>query len=271
MALYIASLNSGSNGNCYYISNRHEAVLIDVGISCREVERRMARMGLNIQKVKAVFISHEHTDHIKGVSVLSKKYDLPVYITPSTLLHGRLNLHKTYPFGNHQPITVGDLTITPFEKLHDAAEPYSFTVSGNDVTIGIFTDLGAACNNLIRYFKHCHAAFLEANYDEHMLETGRYPYFLKNRIRGGKGHLSNRQALQLFLEHKPAHMSHLLLAHLSKDNNCPDLVYNLFNQHACNTHVAIASRYNETSVYYITGELETSVISPAEKAQYTLF
>ncbi|MEO6148863.1 MAG: MBL fold metallo-hydrolase [Mucilaginibacter sp.] len=274
MALHITSLNSGSNGNCYYVGNGREAVLIDVGISCREVERRMARLGLSMDIVKAVFVSHEHTDHISGLAVLCRKYKLPVYITPGTMLHGKLMPDCFFRFTEHQPIVIGSLTVTAFSKLHDAAEPHSFIVSGDDVTIGVFTDLGAACNNLVRYFKQCHAAFLEANYDEQMLADGRYPFFLKRRISGGKGHLSNTQALQLFLDHKPAFMSHLLLAHLSKDNNCPDLVHELFSRHAGSTQVVVASRYVETAVYAISAE-NTVVVRPAvvEPAvlQFSLF
>lgn len=260
MALYIASLNSGSNGNCYYVGNGSEAVLIDVGISCREVERRMLRLGLAISTIKAIFISHEHTDHISGLSVLCRKYKIPVYITPGTMLHGRLALDNCIHFMEHHPIAIGSLTVTPFSKLHDAAEPHSFIVQGNGITIGVFTDLGICCDNLVQYFKQCHAAFLEANYDEEMLANGRYPYFLKRRISGGKGHLSNAQALKLFTEHRPAFMSHLLLAHLSKDNNNPDLALNMFKQHAGDTFVTVASRFVETEVYTIIANNETATI-----------
>lgn len=277
MSLYIAALNSGSNGNCYYVGNGHDAVLIDVGISCREVERRMARLGLAMATVKAIFISHEHSDHISGLTVLCRKYKLPVYITPGTMLHGKLQLDCAIAFTGHKPVQIGRLTITAFSKLHDAADPYSFIVQGNGVTVGVFTDLGACCDNLIRYFKQCHAAFLEANYDEHLLDSGRYPYFLKRRIRGGMGHLSNSQALRLFMEHKPAFMSHLLLAHLSKDNNCPELVHTLFSQHAGDTHIAVASRYAETAVYRVATEKEVFVtnkvisLQAAQPVQFSLF
>ncbi|RYY37073.1 MAG: MBL fold metallo-hydrolase [Sphingobacteriaceae bacterium] len=274
MSLFIASLNSGSNGNCYYVGNSNEAVLIDVGISCRELERRMARIGLSMSKVKAIFISHEHSDHISGVAVLCRKYKLPVYITPATLLHGRLMLDCVVNFNDHEPVNIGQLTIIPFSKLHDAAHPHSFTVSDGNITVGVFTDLGAPCDNLVRYFKLCHAAFLEANYDEQMLANGRYPYFLKRRITGGKGHLSNAQALRLFLDHRPTYMSHLLLAHLSKDNNCPDLVHQLFNQHAGNTQIIVASRYQETEVYSVSGEAVVRQMDMPESEpvlQYSLF
>lgn len=253
MSLYIASLNSGSNGNCYYIGNEQEAVLIDAGLSCRETEKRMNRLGLSLRKVKAIFISHEHSDHIKGVTVLSKKYQLPVYITAKTMQHGRLFVesHLAMAFKSHEPVCVGGLSVTAFAKKHDAIEPYSFVVAGKEKKIGVFTDIGVPCDNLLHHFSQCHVAFLEANYDETMLEQGRYPWHLKNRIRGGYGHLSNKQALEVFVNHKPSYMSHLFLAHLSKDNNCPELVHRLFSEMAGDTEVVVASRYQESLVYHI--------------------
>jgi phosphoribosyl 1,2-cyclic phosphodiesterase len=255
MSLFVTSLNSGSNGNCYYVGNGSEAVLIDAGISCRETEKRMSNLKLNMQLVKAIFISHEHTDHIRGVATLSKKYNLPVYITQATLKksHFFLNKESVIHFSATEPISVGSLTITPFAKHHDAIDPYSFIVEGNGVKVGVITDIGKACEQVVHYFKQCHAAFLEANYDEQMLEEGNYPVHLKKRIRGDSGHLSNAQALKLFTNNKPAFMSHLFLSHLSKENNCPDVVYKLFSTHAGKTNVVIASRYNETGVYQING------------------
>lgn len=256
MSLEIASLNSGSNGNCYYIGNETEAVLVDAGISCRETEKRMKRLGLSIEKVKAIFISHEHGDHIMGLPALSKKYGIPVYITPNTLAESRLPLEKerVIPFKPNETIRIGNLSVTNFPKHHDAVDPYSFVISSDTVTVGVFTDIGKACKQVIRHFQQCHAVFLEANYDENLLEKGRYTQHLKNRIRGGQGHLSNDQALQLFLEHRPPFMSHLFLSHLSKNNNDPELVASLFKKHAVHTEVVIASRYNETAVYHIQAE-----------------
>lgn len=254
--LSITSLNSGSNGNCYYVGNGEDAILVDAGISCREIERRMRRLGLSMQKVKAVMVSHEHSDHIRGLPVLIKKYQLPCYITPATRQHGGLALDAQYvrTFNAHEPVVIGTLAIIPFPKLHDASDPYSFIVSCNEVRVGIFTDIGSPCEHVVKYFKQCHAAFLEANYDEDMLANGRYPYYLKRRISSDTGHLSNRQALELFRQHKPSFMSHLLLSHLSKENNSPLLVEQLFKTHAGNTEIIIASRFNETPVYTIAGK-----------------
>jgi phosphoribosyl 1,2-cyclic phosphodiesterase len=255
MSLFIASLNSGSNGNCYYVGSEREAVLIDAGISCRETEKRMKRLGLPLENVKAIFISHEHSDHIRGLPVLSKKYRLPVYITAGTLLHGRLSdqLLSVQSFCANETIPIGELDVHAFSKAHDAADPHSFTITRNGIRIGVFTDIGITCENLITHFRQCHAAFLEANYDEEMLVQSRYPYFLKKRISGGKGHLSNKQALELFTSHRPDFMSHLLLSHLSQENNSPQLVQDLFAGHAGRTTVTVASRYQESAVFHITG------------------
>jgi phosphoribosyl 1,2-cyclic phosphodiesterase len=276
MSLFIASLNSGSNGNCYYVGNEHEAVLVDAGISCRETERRMLRLGLNIRKVKAIFVSHEHSDHINGIPVLAKKYQLPVYITTPTLVSGRLLIdgHLVFPFAPFQTITIGDLQVTAFPKQHDASDPFSFTVSCRDVCVGVFTDIGAACENVITHFSRCHAAFLEANYDDEMLDKGGYPYHLKRRIRSGHGHLSNAQAVELFKTHRSPYLSHLLLAHLSKNNNDPSLVQQLFNACAAGVNIIVASRYQESEVYYITGEYVADAMKKAagrEVMQGTLF
>lgn len=253
MSLFVTSLNSGSNGNCYYVGNDEEAVLIDVGISCREIEKRMTRLGLSMQYIKAIFISHEHSDHIKGLCRLSSKYQIPVYISRATLMATGFDLapEQVFLFHTSTPIDIGRLRIIPFVKYHDAADPYSFVVEGNGVKIGVFTDIGRVCDQVVSYFRQCHAVFLETNYDEDMLMGGRYPYFLKNRIRGGHGHLSNQQALTLFLNHRSEQLSHLFLSHLSKDNNCPDLVTRLFEACADRTTIVVASRYVETPVYKI--------------------
>lgn len=254
MQLFITSLNSGSNGNCYYIGNGQEAVLVDAGISCRETEKRMQRLGLSMRKVKAIFVSHEHSDHIRGIPVLARKYKLPVYITPDTLYRSRLDLDgvEVLPFTAYEPVQLGNLAVTAFPKFHDAADPHSFVVEGNGVKIGVFTDIGTPCEHVIRHFAQCHAAFLETNYDDDLLDQGYYPYYLKRRIRGDRGHLSNKQALELFAAYKPAFMSHVLLSHLSKDNNCPKLAKALFDTYADGTEVIVASRFEETPVYSIS-------------------
>jgi phosphoribosyl 1,2-cyclic phosphodiesterase len=251
--LQIASLNSGSNGNCYYIGNGRESVLIDAGISCRETERRMIRLGLPIGTVKAIFISHEHTDHTRGAEVLSKKHGIPVFMTGATGRSSRLRITSRLlnDFSPGVPVHIGDLRVDPFPKMHDASEPHSFTVTAGEITAGVFTDIGTPCEHVVRHFKRCHAAFLEANYDETMLETGRYPRYLKQRIRGMEGHLSNDQALELFSRCRSPRLELLVLSHLSAENNRPQLVQELFSPHANGTRIVIASRYGESEVFRI--------------------
>lgn len=274
MSLFITSLNSGSNGNCYYVGDDKDAILIDAGLSCRETEKRMNRCGLSMSSVRAIFISHEHTDHIFGLTVLSKKYQLPVYITDRTRLNSRLQLqpHFVQSFRAYEPIQIGNLFIHPFPKIHDAADPHSFIVSSLSVKVGIFTDIGNACNHVVDSFMQCNAVFLESNYDEALLKNGRYPYHLKQRICGGKGHLSNSQAFQLFAAHRSPFMSHLLLSHLSKENNSPEIVHELFQPYARQTQVIVASRYVETPVFEVRGTPAAAIIPPfrQRKAQVQL-
>lgn len=262
MSLFIASLNSGSNGNCYYIGNKNDAILIDAGISCRTIESRLKDMEIPMSRIRAVFISHEHIDHIKGVETLAKKWELPVYISEKTLANCSLSLHQpsVQYFGHGDVFTIGDIKVHAFSKIHDAADPYSFFVTDGIINIGVFTDIGQCCENVTGWFSKCHAAFLETNYDEAMLDDGPYPYHLKKRIAGGRGHLSNTIAHQLFTKYRPAWMSHLILAHLSNNNNEPNIVRELFNRDSGEVQVLVASRKEATPLIEVTGNT-----APVEK------
>jgi phosphoribosyl 1,2-cyclic phosphodiesterase len=277
MALFISALASGSNGNCYYIGNEKEAVLVDAGIPCREIEKRMKRLALSPAKIKALFVSHEHTDHIRGIPVFAKKYSVPIYITDATLSNCDLYVDKGYTrtFSSYEPVRIGNIRITAFPKSHDAADPCSFILEQDGVTVGVFTDIGRPCPHVTGSFGKCHAAFLETNYDEAMLQTGPYPFYLKNRIRGDRGHLSNRQAVELFRKHRPPFMTHLILSHLSKNNNTPELVTEAFRPYAADVQMVVASRYNETEVFKVTLNEKTGVspihYRPVSTLQLELF
>lgn len=267
MSLVVTSLNSGSNGNCYYIGCGHDAVLVDAGLSCRETEKRMRRLGLKMETVRAIFISHEHGDHIKGIEGIVSKYKLPVYITAPTLHHGKLRISDLYvrAFKPLEPIHIGELAVLAFPKQHDAADPHSFIVTGNGVNVGVFTDIGTPCRHVIEHFKQCHAIFLEANYDDEMLSRGKYPIHLQRRISSDHGHLSNAQALKLFADHRPSFMSHVFLSHLSRDNNDPELVLQMFAAYATTTNITVASRYHEMEVRIISSSDSTGII-PVKKS-----
>jgi phosphoribosyl 1,2-cyclic phosphodiesterase len=275
MSVFFASINSGSNGNCYYIGSREHAILVDAGLSCREIEKRLHLLNLPIEKIRAVFISHEHADHIKGLARLSERHRLPVFINQKTRRAARIKLDPklVYDIPPEKPVSIGDLSITAFSKSHDAADPYSFIAGLPQLTVGIFTDIGYPCEKLKQYFSICNAAFLEANYDEDMLENGPYPYILKQRIRGGSGHLSNTQAAELMSECRPPFMSHLILSHLSKNNNSPERAQQAFKAHSARIHTHVASRFEPSPVFSITSSPDSSGISamPAGKtAQLSL-
>lgn len=255
MSLFIASLNSGSNGNCYYIGNKNEAILVDVGISCRAMEKRMKHLGLDLSLVKAVFISHEHSDHISGLGSLLKRQRIPLYVSEKTFQFCGVEYDMTEinHFSNGDTIAVGNMNISVFSKIHDAIDPYSFCVEENGIYVGVITDIGRCGDNVVKWFSKCHAAFLEANYDEEMLNDGPYPFYLKRRIAGGLGHLSNDQALKLFKEHRPGYMSHLILSHLSKTNNSPEIVESLFERDCGDVQIVVAPRTEETNLFEIDG------------------
>ncbi|MBK6446540.1 MAG: MBL fold metallo-hydrolase [Bacteroidetes bacterium] len=262
MSLQIASLNSGSNGNCYYVGNHNEAILIDAGVSCKETEQRMERLNLSLDKVKAVFISHEHIDHIRGVNQLCKKYSLPVYINPGTFKHSGIRIDKenVYHFNHHEKISFGGLTVVPFNKHHDAQDPVSFIIEHEGIKAGVITDIGQVCKTVIHYFRQCHACILESNYDEQLLQEGGYPMRLKKRISGGRGHISNIQALELFKKHKAGYMNHLLLGHLSKINNRPELVEQLYQSFQDDLTIVIASRDKESNLFEIDHPVRGKII-----------
>lgn len=257
MSLYFTSLNSGSNGNAYYVGNEQEAVLIDVGISCKLLERRLQDVALNPAKIKAIFISHEHSDHIKGLVAFSNKYTIPVYGNTKTLQRCfGLSPALCRVIHNKEIVGIGSLNITAFTKRHDAIDPISYTVQHKETVVGFFTDIGKVCSNLSYHFKQCDAAFLESNYDDDMLHNGSYPSFLKQRITGGFGHLSNAEALSFFLEHRTERLQYLLLAHLSGSNNTPQIVEELFAPHQKNIQITVASRQEAMPVLYVAPKMQ---------------
>jgi phosphoribosyl 1,2-cyclic phosphodiesterase len=253
--LKIAALASGSNGNCYYLENDDDAVLIDAGVSRKQIVERMGRLGLSLSKLRGVFISHEHNDHIHGIDVLSRRHAVEVFMTRKTCsAYGRvIGNGPIHFFSPGEKVQLGSLCISPFLKSHDAAEPCSFSISSGNRTVAVMTDIGLHCENVIEHLSNADAVFLESNYDDHMLKTGPYPAYLKRRIASDVGHLSNVQAATLALEHASARLTHVFLSHLSANNNTPDLALQTFlritgKRSDLRPDVLIASREKESCV-----------------------
>jgi phosphoribosyl 1,2-cyclic phosphodiesterase len=251
--LEICAIASGSNGNCYYIGNEESAILVDAGISRKQILLRMEERGLNAQKLKGIFISHEHSDHLRGARVLGKRLQVPVYMTTRTYYGAYNNLRPEHPrfFEPGDPVQVGGFTIHSFLKNHDAAEPCSFRIEYRGLHVGVFTDIGECCNNVSSHLHQCHALFLETNYDEKMLWDGPYPWFLKKRIASGNGHLSNAQAFEMLETFAGDHLQCVFLSHLSKENNSPEIAYKTIEPLSSRFQVRLTSRYEAGEVYQI--------------------
>jgi phosphoribosyl 1,2-cyclic phosphodiesterase len=225
--LSVCVLASGSKGNAVYVSDGACSILVDAGLSGKAIELRMKERGLAPESLNAIVVSHEHSDHIQGVGVLSRRYRLPVYIAPGTLAAapqvGRL--HKTHHFECGRDFAIGDIRIHPFSLSHDAADPAGFTFQLNGAKVGIATDLGVATAMVKEHLKACTLLVLEANHDPDMLINGPYPWPLKQRIKGRSGHLSNQESRILLGELQHENLTHVVLAHLSETNNTPEAAY----------------------------------------------
>jgi phosphoribosyl 1,2-cyclic phosphodiesterase len=249
----ICALASGSNGNCYYIGNHHEAVLIDAGISARRILARMHQQQLDPAMVKAIFISHEHTDHTSGARVLSKKLNIPVYLTQKTYaaMYGAQKPASPRFFEPGSEVAAGSFIIHPFSKNHDAIEPCSFRIEHNGLHVGVFTDIGSVSEHVALHLNHCHAVFLETNYDEKMLWEGSYPWPLKKRIASDQGHLSNDQAFELLSGHSGNRLRMVFLSHLSAANNSPEKAMERFRQLENRYRIRLTSRYAPAEVFVL--------------------
>ncbi len=222
--LSICILASGSRGNAIYVSGGSTSILIDAGLSGIEIERRLNSKGLHPENLDAILVSHEHTDHIKGVGVLSRRFNLPVFISSKTEKAaisqlGTVRVIKNFECGS--TFMINNLSIHPFSISHDAEDPSGFTVNQNGTKIGLATDLGIATSMVKEHLKGCSLLILEANHDEDMLLNGPYPWPVKQRIRSRTGHLSNEASKNLLKEVQHDRLKYVILAHLSETNNTP--------------------------------------------------
>jgi len=244
--IHLCLLASGSRGNALYLSDGKTNLLADAGLSGKEIERRMALRDLRPQDLNAIVVSHEHTDHIQGVGVLARRYHLPIYLSSGTWEASQAPLGKIaekITFDCGKTFQIGRWDIRPFATSHDAQESAGFTFQRHGMKIGMATDLGAATALVREHLKDCRVLILEANHDMEMLETGPYPWHLKQRIKSRLGHLSNTASRDLVGELLHDRLEHIILAHLSQTNNTPekaiDAVAPILNGHRAGLSVAL--------------------------------
>jgi phosphoribosyl 1,2-cyclic phosphodiesterase len=226
-------LASGSGGNACYIETDHSRILIDAGLSCRELIRRLEILEVKPVHLNALVITHEHQDHIKAAGPISRRFEIPLYINNSTMQKVKNGMGKIaghVPFDTGRTIKINDMIIETFTKCHDAADPVGLVISSNGSRLGIITDVGRSTRLLEDRLKRCSALIIEFNHDEVMLEEGPYPLNLKRRIKGPEGHLSNREAGELLRTILHKDLRHVVLAHLSEKNNHPEKAFCMANE-----------------------------------------
>lgn len=229
------SIGSGSSGNCHYVGYKNTNILIDAGLSGKRITTGLNDINIDVDKLKGIFITHEHTDHIKGVGILSRKYNLPIFVNYKTWLAmkekiGRVDEKNIIIFENDKLYNIGDLLIKPFSIAHDAADPVGFTLlNEKEDKISIATDIGHVSNNIKENILGSKLVILESNYDKEMLLMGSYTYTLKKRVMSNTGHLSNEDAAKFAVELIKNGTEDILLAHLSRENNFPALAYETSN------------------------------------------
>ncbi|OEU68146.1 MAG: MBL fold metallo-hydrolase [Desulfobacterales bacterium PC51MH44] len=238
-------LASGSRGNAIFVSSGSTSILVDAGLSGIEIERRLESRGLCPENLDAILVSHEHADHIQGVGVLSRRYNLPVYVNLKTgkAAASQLgNVHDLKNFECGSTFMIKDLAIHPFSISHDAEDPAGFTINQDGTKIGIATDLGIATSMVKEHLKGCALLILEANHDADMLINGPYPWFLKQRIKSRTGHLSNEASKNLLKQVQHDQLKYVMLAHLSEINNTPQKALSEVGQAitGCNAQIDIA-------------------------------
>ncbi len=222
-----ASLGSGSKGNATLIEAGDTRILLDCGFGVRETEKRLARLDVPPAKLSAIVVTHEHSDHIQGVAALARRHDLPVHLTFGTRRAASSGRHRLDGVVCHEvraerPFYVGEVEVEPVPVPHDAHEPCQYIFRVHDHVLGVLTDLGMLTPHVVRSFGECDALVLECNHDPELLAAGPYPPGLKRRVGGELGHLNNAQAADLLRRINQDRLRHLVLCHLSEQNNTPE-------------------------------------------------
>jgi phosphoribosyl 1,2-cyclic phosphodiesterase len=227
MKLNFCSLSSGSSGNCYYLGNEFHGILIDAGISASSIRKFLRDIGISMQTIMGVLVTHNHSDHTRGLEVLVRKNNLPAFTTHNiweSILSPRMNISgdciREIPI--QQKFHLAGFDIEAFPVCHDAPETIGFHICAEEKKITIVTDLGHICETSAPYIKEANLLVIESNYDEEMLVNGSYPHYLKARIKSDHGHLGNHQTSVFLADNISDNLSHICLAHLSKNNNTPD-------------------------------------------------
>lgn len=238
-------LGSGSKGNCTFIEAGSTRILIDVGFSGIEVERRLAAVDIDIATISAILVSHEHGDHLRGVPVLSRRFKLPVYATGATVRAAGDTLTRVVEWREISAGTsfaIGELAVHPFSVSHDAADPLGFVAANSGCSVGYCTDTGITSRLMQHRLGGCSGLVLECNHDPEMLRNGGYPPHLQQRIRSKDGHLTNQEAACFLAELVHEGLEHVVLAHLSDTNNTPELAWDTVEKHLVECGLAAAER-----------------------------
>lgn len=228
----LCSIASGSSGNCIYVGSETTHLLVDVGISGKKTESGLNSLGITPKDLDGIFITHEHADHIAGLGVLARKYGIPIYGTGGTIQAiknaasvGMIDNELFVEVKADKKLTVKDITINPMKISHDAAEPVAYRLGYGTKKVAVCTDLGVFNDYTVECLRGMDALLIEANHDVNMLQVGPYPYYLKQRILGERGHLSNENSGRLLSRILHDKLNNIILGHLSKDNNLPELAY----------------------------------------------
>lgn len=228
----LCSIASGSSGNCICVGNDNGHILIDAGISGKRIEEGLNSIGLKTSEMQGILVTHEHIDHVAGLGVLSRRYGIPVYATAGTIEAvkrmssvGKIEEELFHIIEPEREFSIGDMQIEPISISHDAADPTAYKIRHGKKTAAVMTDLGFYDARIVEKLQNIDAVLLEANHDVRMLELGPYPYPLKQRILGDRGHLSNENCGRLLGEILHDHFKAVILGHLSKENNYPELAY----------------------------------------------
>lgn len=229
--LKFCSLYSGSTGNSLFLESEHTKLLVDAGVSAKKIVDGLASFDVAVQDINAIIVTHEHSDHVQSLGTLSKKYNIPIYANTKTWdampsQKDRILDCNQKQFNNNEKFEIGDFILSPFDIPHDAANPCGFTIYHDKEKISIATDLGHMTTDIISHLEGSKFVMLEANYDPEVLKCCSYPYLLKTRIAGPNGHLSNSLAGKTIAHLIPSGLEQVMLGHLSKENNFPELAYN---------------------------------------------